>query len=148
MKKIIALTAFSFLIGIWSFAQENEGHRKVAVPSSVKTALGKNFPESHNYHITWEKENGNYEANWGGNGGEANSAQFTPTGTFVEIVTEIPAKELPKAVSTYLGKHYKGAKLNDIGRALDATGRISYEVEIHGKDVIFDANGNFIKEEK
>src|SRR5665213_1424733 len=35
--------------------------------------------------VSWEKEKGNYEANWGGKSGEDHSAQFTPSGEFLEI---------------------------------------------------------------
>ncbi len=36
-----------------------------AVPSVVKTALAKKYPEAAK--VSWEKEKGNYEANWGVN---------------------------------------------------------------------------------
>lgn len=143
MKKIMNFGALLIGLSSFTFAQQS-----ITVPSAVKSALNSKYPESHSYHITWEKEKGNYEANWGGKDGEANSAQFTPKGEFIEIVKEIPSKDLPKNVFTYVNEHYKGAKLNDIGKALDAKGKTSYEVEIHGKDVIFDENGNFVKMEK
>ena len=108
-----------------------------------------NWNNLKNYHYRgWEKEKGNYEANWGGKSGEDNSVQFTPSGNFIEIVKAIPVSELPKPVLNYVTEHYKSAKLGDMGKVNDAKGNTSYEVEIHGKDVIFDENGNFEKEEK
>ena len=149
MKKFIGLAAILLVFNSTSFAQENEGgHEKVNVPVAVKKANMKKYPESKMHHITWEKEKGNYEANWGGKDGEANSVQYTPSGTFIEIVKEISVKDLPKGVSAYVKEHYNGAKLNDVGKVTDAQGKTSYEVEIHGKDVIFDEKGNFVKEEK
>lgn len=149
MKKILGLAAIMLALNSASFAQENEGaHQKINVPPAVKKSNLDKYPESKNYKVTWEKEKGNYEANWGGKDGEANSAMYTPSGKFIEIVKAVRTKDLPKGVLTYAKEHYKPTKFGDVGRATDATGKISYEVEINGKDVIFDENGNFVKEEK
>ncbi|MEO7835349.1 MAG: PepSY-like domain-containing protein [Ginsengibacter sp.] len=149
MKKILGLTAILFALSSTTFAQENEGGGDhVKVPAVVKNVNMKKYPESKMHHITWETEKGNYEANWGGKDGEANSVTYTPGGTFVEIVKEIPVNELPKTVHSYIKEHYKNAKFGDVGKVLDAQGKTSYEVEINRKDVIFDENGNFVKEEK
>ena len=148
MKKILGLTAILFALSSTTFAQENEGgHEHINVPAVVKNANMKKYPESKTHHITWETEKGNYEANWGGKDGEANSVTYTPSGTFVEIVKEIPVSQLPKSADSYIKEHYKNAKFGDVGKVLDAQGKTSYEVEINGKDVIFDANGNFVKSE-
>ncbi len=149
MKKILGLAAILFALSNTTFAQEKEGGSKhLNVPAVVKSANMKKYPESKKQHITWETEKGNYEANWGGKDGEANSVTYTPSGTFVEIVKAIPTKDLPKGVLPYVKAHYKNAKFGDVGKVLDAQGKTSYEVEINRKDVIFDENGNFVKEEK
>jgi len=49
-----------------------------AVPLAVKAALAKKYPNATK--VSWEKEKGNYEANWGGKSGEDTSVQFTPAG--------------------------------------------------------------------
>ncbi|MEO6707173.1 MAG: PepSY-like domain-containing protein [Ginsengibacter sp.] len=149
MKKILGLTAILFALCSITFAQENKGgNHHINIPAVVKNANTKKYPESKKHFITWEKEKGNYEANWGGKDGEANSVTYTPSGTFIEIVKEIPTQDLPKGVLSYVKVHYKKAKWGDIGKVLDANGKTSYEVEINKKDVIFDEKGNFIKEEK
>ena len=149
MKKILSLTAILFALSSATFAQENEGgNHHINVPAVVKSANMKKYPESKMHHITWEIEKGNYEANWGGKDGEANSVTYTPSGTFIEIVKEIPVSQLPKTAQSYIKEHYKKAKFGDVGKVLDAQDKTSYEVEINRKDVIFDENGNFVKEEK
>jgi hypothetical protein len=149
MKKILGVAAVMLALNTTSFAQEKEaGHEKIIVPAVVKQTNLHRYPQSKNYKVTWESEKGNYEANWGGKDGEANSVQYTPSGQFIEMVKAIPTKDLPKGVLTYAKEHYKTAKFGDVGRATDANGKISYEVEINGKDVIFDEKGNFVKEEK
>ena len=146
MKKVLGLAALLIAIHICSFAQEkDEMNEKVNVPIAVKNALAKKYPEAT--HVTWEKENGNYEANWGGKSGEDNSVQFTSAGNFIEIVKAISVSELPANVSTYVKSNFKGAKITEAGKVTDAKGKLSYEAEVHGKDVIFDENGNFVKSE-
>lgn len=146
MKKIIVLAAILFAMSNITFAQENESNEHINVPTIVKHALQKKYPEAKK--VTWEKENGNYEANWGGKSGEDNSVQFTPSGTFIEIVKAIPVRSLPEPVIVYVNQHYKSTKITEAGKVTDAAGKTSYEVEVKGKDVIFDENGNFVKSEK
>ncbi|MEO6948406.1 MAG: PepSY-like domain-containing protein [Ginsengibacter sp.] len=148
MKKILGLTAILFALSTATFAQENEGSEHINVPAVVKSANMKKFPESKTHHITWEKENGNFEANWGGKDGEANSVTYTPSGNFKEIVKEISVSQLPEKAQSYIKAHYKSAKFGDIGKVLNAHGKTSYEVEINRKDVIFDESGNYVKTEK
>jgi hypothetical protein len=113
------------------------------VPSAVKSALQSKYPEAK--VVKWEKEKGNFEANWGGKSGEDNSVQFTPAGQFIEIVKAIPVNELPKAVKSYVKEHFNNAKISEAGRVTDAKGKLFFEAEIHGKDLIFDSNGDFLK---
>lgn len=112
------------------------------VPASVKAAQAKKYPAATK--VNWEKEKGNYEANWGGKSGEDNSAVFTPAGEFVEIVNAIPISALPKTVVPYVKEHYK-TPIKEAGKVTDAKGTLTYEAEIKGKDLIFDENGKFLK---
>ena len=115
------------------------------VPVEVKLAFSKKYPEAAK--VSWEKEKGNYEANWGGKSGEENSAQFTPTGNFVEIVKAIKITDLPASVVPYVKEHYKGEKVKEAGRVSDAAGKTMYEAEIKGGDLIFDEQGKFLKKD-
>jgi hypothetical protein len=45
-------------------------------------------------------------------------------------------------------KNYPGTKVEEAAKIVKANGDINYEAEVHHKDVIFDANGKFIKEAK
>jgi formylmethanofuran dehydrogenase subunit C len=44
-------------------------------------------------------------------------------------------------------RDYKGAKIVEAGKVTNAAGTHMYEAEIKGKDLIFDENGNFLKED-
>lgn len=115
------------------------------VPAVVKTAQAKKFPTAKK--ISWEKEKGNYEANWGGKSGEDNSVVYTPSGIFVELVQAIAISELPANIAPYVKLHYKGAAIKEAGKVTDASGKHMFEAEIKGKDLIFDEKGVFIKED-
>ena len=140
MKKIILFSAIIAFVANYAFAQDLKSED---VPTVVKAALGKKYPKAAK--VSWEKEKGNYEANWGGKSGEDTSVQFTPAGNFVEEVDAIPVSQLPAAVPAYVKANYKGAKIREAGKVTDAKGRKMFEAEIKGKDLIFDEQGKFIK---
>jgi hypothetical protein len=140
MKRIILFSAAILFAANFAFAQDLKSED---VPTMVKAALAKKYPKATK--VTWEKEKGNYEANWGGKSGEDTSVQFTPAGNFVEEVNAIPVSQLPASVSTYVKAKYKGAKIREAGKVTDAKGRKMFEAEIKGKDLLFDEKGNFVK---
>ena len=115
------------------------------VPSVVKTAFTSKYPEATK--VSWEKEKGNFEANWGGKSGEDNSVAYTPAGVFIEIVKAIKISDLPKNVSPYVTAHYNGAKIKEAGKVTDAQGKTFYEAEIKSGDLIFDESGSFVKKD-
>ena len=98
------------------------------VPAAVKEALVKKYPSAAG--VAWEKEKGNFEANWGGRSKEDNSVVFTPDGSFVEQVVAIPINTLPPGVAAYVKAHYPGAKITEAGKVTDAMGKTSYEAEV------------------
>jgi hypothetical protein len=143
MKKF--LLSLSLLAGAMSNIAVAQGLKSKDVPESVKTVFAKKYPDAKK--VSWEKEKGNYEANWGGKSGEDSSVTFTPSAHFVEIVVAIPISQLPTAVAPYISKNYKGATIREAGKVTDAAGRHMYEAEIKGKDLIFDEKGTFLKED-
>ena len=140
MKKYFLSIAFATIVIGGCYAQDVKTSE---VPEVVKSALVKKFPEATK--VSWEKENGNYEANWGGKSGEDNAAQFTLAGVFVEIERVIPVNDLPASVKAYVQEHQKGATIKEASRVTDANGKITYEAEVKGRDLIFDESGKFMK---
>src|SRR6478672_370494 len=141
MKKILITAAL--LSTIFTTALFAQG--KVNVPTVVKDAFTKKFPEATK--VTWEKEKGNYEANWGGKSGEDNSVLYTPAGIFLEAGKAITMSQLPAPATSYLKTHYKGVPITEVTQVTDANGKVTYEAEVHGKDVMFDEQGKFLKKE-
>lgn len=139
MKSLIFLSLWAV-----SFAAAGQDLKTKDVPAVVKTALAKQYPQASK--VSWEKEKGNYEANWGGRSGEDHSVQFTPVGQFVEEVDAMAVKDLPTSIISYVKTHYN-ATIKEAGRRVDAKGVHTYEVEVNGKDVLFSTEGTFIYEE-
>lgn len=117
--------------------------RSANVPAAVKASLQQKYPSASG--VTWEKEKGNYEANWGGASGEDHSVLFTPGGVFVEQTLAMPVAGLPEGVKSYVHTHFAGAKITEAGKVTDAEGRTRYEAEVKGKDMLFDEKGNFLR---
>ena len=141
-KRLLLLPVLAFGIACLASAQDL---KEKDIPKTVQSAFVEKFPEAKK--VQWEKEKGNFEANWGGKSEEDSSAQFTPMGKFVEIVVAITVSQLPEPIPPYVNKNYHGAKIKEAGKVTDAMGRHMFEVEIKGKDLIFDEKGVFLKED-
>lgn len=142
MKKyLMTFIAVTTLFAGAAYAQK----KPIVVPQVVKTEFSKKYPTVKK--VTWETENGNFEGNWGGKSGEDYTVMYTPAGEFLESTKAIAVSKLPKKVLDYLKEHYKGMKVKEAALVTDAKGVSSYEAEVNKKDVIFDINGNFVKEE-
>jgi len=140
MKKAAFILPVIFAFAASAYAQDI---KIKDVPAAAKEALIKKYPKATK--VSWEKEKGNYEANWGGKSGEDTSVQFTPAGAFVEEVDAIPVSQLPAEVAAYVKAHYNGVKIKEAGKVTDAAGKHFFEAEIKGKDLIFDEGGKFVK---
>jgi len=140
-KQIVTLMAGALmLMGASAMAQKVNSSK---VPAAATAALKAKYPQATG--VTWEKEKGNFEVNWGGKEGEDMSVMFTPAGAFVEQVEAIQPSALPAAATAYIKAHYAGAKVAEAGKVTDAAGKITYEAEIKKMEVVFDEKGNFIK---
>ena len=141
MKKI-------FLLLVIGFAATTDNAQKVKeaeVPAEVKAAFTKNYPNVK--AKGWEKEDGNYEVEFDSNKNEM-TLVIDPKGNVVQTETEIKVSELSKTITDYCAKNYAGKKIKEASKIVDAKGVVTYEAEIEKMDVLFDANGRFIKESK
>jgi hypothetical protein len=142
MRKSIVLTAVTSCI-LFSVSVMAQKVKSSLVPAAATAALASKYPTASK--VTWEKEKGNFEANWGGKSGEDMSVMFSPSGAFIEQVQAIKVSKLPVGVAKYVASKYKGAKIAEAGKVTDAAGRTMYEAEVKGKDLVFDEQGNFLK---
>jgi len=137
MKKIIV--ALTLCVSVAVFAQKSDA------PAVAKAAFAKAYPAATK--VKWEKEDGNYEVTFVDKGNQL-SAVYNAKGVLQESEHEIKVSELPAAVTAYMKDHYKGITVKGAAKITKADGSINFEAAIKGKDVLFDANGKFIKEAK
>jgi len=140
MKKsaLMSVAAISSL----TFAQKMQ---EKDIPAPVKNAFQKQYPTASD--VKWDKEGEKFEASFDLNKID-NSVLFDAQGNVLETEVEIELNQLPKGVLEYVKANYKGQKVKEAAKITDAQGKVTYEAEIKGMDLLFDANGKFIKEVK
>jgi len=141
MKHVMIMMAAS-LISAGAFAQSKQDKD---IPAAVKSAFQKAHPDAK--AVKWEKEGENFEAEFG-HGKTGQSVVIDAQGNILETEVEIAVSELPKKASDYVSEHYKGQSIKEAAKITDAKGTVTYEAEIKGKDLMFDAAGTFLKETK
>ncbi len=137
MKKILLVLSLFVTMAVTIYAQ--------TAPAAAKAAFAKAYPKATK--VKWEKEDGKYEVSFANNGKEM-SAIYTEKGALEETEYEMTVAELPAAVLSYMKEHYKGVTIKGAAKITKADGAVNYEAAVKGKDVLFDANGKFIKEAK
>lgn len=137
LMSVVAVTAIVFAAN----AQKLDASK---VPTAVKASFAKQYPGTT---AKWEKEEGKYEAGFKHQGHEM-SALYEANGTMTESEMEIKASELPVSVMQYVKTNHKGTTVKEAAKITKANGEVNYEAEVKGKDLIFDANGKFLKEVK
>lgn len=140
MKKLF-ITAFAFGLSSALLAQRLNNSK---VPVAVKEAFAKVHPSAT---AKWEWEADAYEANFT-EGGREMSCIITKEGVVKETETEMKLTDLPKATQDYVSKNHRGKKIAETAKIVAADGSITYEVVTGGKELIFDANGNFKEQRK
>lgn len=141
MKKLALLMSAGMIASLSQAQKQPEKE----IPPPVKSAFQKAYPTAK--EVKWEKENENFEADF--EIGETDySVLLDANGNILETEIEISADALPVNAKEYVSKTYAGQKIKEAAKITDAKGIVTYEIEIKGKDLIFDNNGAFIKEIK
>jgi hypothetical protein len=141
MKKLIMMALIADIAGLSSCEQKL---KESQVPAAVKATFEREYP---NTKATWDKEDEGYEGEFKKDGKEM-SVIIEGSGNIIETETMIAVTDLPAPISDYMSKHYSGMKVEEAAKIVKANGDVNYETEIKKKDIVFDANGNFLKEEK
>jgi hypothetical protein len=135
MQKLIVL--FSLTIGTVFAACAQK-----TPPAAVVSTFNQKFQNVKELEWGMEK-NGEWEAEFEQTGGEM-SANFSADGKWLETETEIKPADLPAPVQAAL----KGKKVKEASKILRADGSTVYEAEVKKKDMIFDAGGKLLSEDK
>jgi len=147
MKNLI-LVALLTALSLNAVAQKAENVKKVTVPQVVEQAFKKDFPTVKK--VTWSAEVKDFEAEFNLDG-IATSANYDKNGKLVELEKGIKTEQLPVAALNFIMKNYSTYKISEAAKITKDTKVVTYEAEItkSGKsfDLIFDANGHFLKKE-
>lgn len=142
MKRILFLLVS---VTIFSGCANAQKMKSSEVPAAVKSAFERQYPDVKD--VDWEKEDSNYEAGFEVNKIET-SVVYDVSGNLIETEVEIAVSALPQTAQDYIAKNYPKSKISEAAKITDASGAITYEAEVGESDLIFDANGNFVKEIK
>lgn len=145
MKKFLTLfVCLAFYIGVSAINQkENQ------IPAAAKTGFAAKFPAAQKVKWSVEKP-GEFEAEFKLNGVET-SVLVDAKGNLLETEAEIKEGELPQAVKAAIARDFAEYKIDEIEKATDAKGVISFVMEASkGKEkleISFDSNGKLLSKE-
>ena len=137
MKKLLPISALATAICYSACEQKLDASK---VPAAAKASFEKKYPGTE---ATWEMEDGNYEVNF-----NPKSVVMDEKGIITETEMDIKVTDLPASTQAFINEQYKGKSIEEATKITNADSSINYEVEVAGRDVIFDANGKFLKEIK
>lgn len=136
----IAICLF-LLIGI-----SCQNSKKREAPDQIKEAFFKIHPTAT---ITkWNDEPPMWEAKYE-DGQEKGAVSFDHNGKVTETELVIKENQLPnpKMIRLYIKDHYPGESPQHFEKVVKPDGTIIYEIQITGKELVFDLDGNYLAEE-
>jgi len=141
MKKSLAVLLFltTFLL----FA--NTSLQAAKIPAAVESAFKNQYPTITN--VKWSKEKKNFEAEFQLNGVKTN-VMYDAAGNLVQTELDMPITSIPEKISTYIKTNYPNKSIKEFSKITDAGGNISYEVEFSRHELLFQADGTFLRELK
>jgi len=142
MQTCLYIIALISLQAVPCFAQKPAN---ASVPGPAKAAFEKAYPGATK--IKWSREKQDFEVNFLFASKEM-AAVYAGTGVLKETEETIATRDLPPAVQSFVKQHYPKAVIKEAAKIIKADGTINFEAEANHTDLIFDANGKFIREEK
>jgi hypothetical protein len=143
MKNLIFLSIF---LGFFNQSQAQSVSKIAAeIPAAVIASNKNGHPKAT--QIEWSKKGTNFESKFTENG-NIKIITYDEFGNSLEEEEIISVGALPADVMKFVKSHYKNPNIDEASRIKNQKGIITYEVEIKGMNLIFDANGVFLKSEK
>jgi len=142
MKKLILMIACA---GLFCFSVSAQKLNATKVPTAVLSTFAKQFPAATD--ANWEKEGNEFEVAFK-NKGQAMTVSLDAKGTLLESETSMKSTELPAAILKYLSDNFKGKTILSADKTVTGS-KVTYEIVVEKrKELVFDANGKFIKKVK
>lgn len=137
MKHLQLILSLTFTTGI--FAQSMPASK---VPAAVQSGLTKQYAKA--VKIKWEKEGNDFEASFSSENRKI-SILLNTKGEILETEEEIAATKVPVAALGYVQKKYPKTAIKEMAKITKQNGEVVYELEVKGKDFLFDEKGNIVK---
>jgi hypothetical protein len=120
--------------------------KEVVVPENIKAAFSKIHPSATD--IYWIQEPSIFEAKFT-DGNMKGAVSFNEHGEVVETEEVIKQDQLPNltGIVDYIKTNYSGESIQRCEKIVKKDSTIIYEIQITGKELVFDSQGNFKEEE-
>lgn len=129
------------LIAVTLAACQSEGPEP---PQNITAAFHRLYPEAR---ITqWNDESPIWEAKYTESDTKG-AVSFNANGEVTETELVVPDSALPAAGMVYITEHYPRERVQRCERVTDDRGKVVFEIQITGKELVFDAQGSFLQEE-
>ena len=142
MKKILIP-----IISILLMAACNQSSKTREVPSNIEEAFTKLHPNAT--IEKWNDEPPIWEAKYK-DGEEKGAVSFNDKAEVVETELVVSENELPNApiIPDYIKANYLNEKIQGCEKITKQDGTIIYEIQITGKEIVFDREGKYLSVEK
>lgn len=118
--------------------------RKAGPPEKITAAFHRLHPDAH---ITqWNDEAPIWEAKYT-EGDIQGAVSFNAKAEVTENELVVPASAVPAPGMAYIMEHYPQERAQRCEQVTDDKGKVTFEVQITGKEIVLDAGGNFMTEE-
>ncbi|TWI81133.1 putative PepSY-like beta-lactamase-inhibitor [Lacibacter cauensis] len=143
MNKLIILFAFTVLI----LSACNQAAKTRQVPANISEAFVKLHPNAT--ILKWNDEPPIWEAKYK-DGEEKGAVSFNDKAEVTETELVIAESQLPNAsaIPDYIKAHYPNEKIQGCEKITKQDGSNTYEIQITGKEIVFDGEGKYLSEEK
>ncbi len=137
--------AFSLTVLITTFVACNP-IKQSEVPDNIAQAFKKSHPNA--IISKWNDEPPIWEAKYT-DGNEKGAVSFDINGVVTETELVIDENQLanPTSIQNYIKANYPDEKPKSFEKVTKADGTITYEIQITGKELVFDSKGVFLTEE-
>jgi len=136
---------FLLFIGI-VFNACNQADKERKAPDNIVAAFKKLHPAAT--IEKWNDEPPIWEAKYK-DGNEKGAVSFDKDASVTETEIVIEESLLPDqpAIPDYIKAHYTGEKIQHCEKVTKADGTVTYEIQITGKEIVFDKDGKYLSEE-
>ena len=141
MKKTVSIL---FILSVFTMACNPTASRKPS--DAIVSAFKKMHPTAT--ILKWNDEPPIWEAKYE-QGSEHGAVSFNDKAEVTETELVIPETQLPtlNSIPEYMKAHYPTEKMQRCELITKQDGTINYEIQITGKEIVFDRQGKYLSEE-